>query len=76
MGVDVIRMRLVEDLHVDEGGRVEYRFRPSSQLCPMAVSLVMAIRQAVAEVEGVTGQKIEVVGYAQAEELNRMLVEL
>ncbi len=75
-GADVMRMRLVEDLKVSEDGQVEFRFRPSSQLCPMAVSLVMKIREAVAEVEGVTRQEIEVVGYAQAEELNQMLREL
>lgn len=75
-GADVMRMRLVEDLKVDEDGLVAYRFRPSSQLCPMAVSLVLKIREAVAEVEGVTGQDIEVVGYIQAEQLNQMLREL
>jgi len=75
-GADVMRMRLVEELKVDENGLVEFRFRPSSQLCPMAVSLVMKIREAVFEVEGVTGQEIEVVGYVQAEQLNQMLREL
>ena len=33
-GIDVVRMRLVEDLEVDEAGRVRYRFRPSSPFCP------------------------------------------
>lgn len=74
-GVDVIRMRLVEDLAVDEEGVVRYRFRPSSPLCPLAVTLVLQIRQAVAEVEGVTGQEIEVVGYVGAESLNKLLKE-
>jgi metal-sulfur cluster biosynthetic enzyme len=75
-GVDVIRMRLIEDLTVDEAGVVRYTFRPSSPLCPLAVSLALSIRQAVAEVEGVTGQEIGVVGYIRAEELNTMLREL
>lgn len=75
-GVDVIRMRLIEDLAVDEKGVVRYAFRPSSPLCPLAVTLVLSIRQAVAEVEGVSGQEIEVVGYIRAEELNAMLREL
>jgi metal-sulfur cluster biosynthetic enzyme len=72
-GVDVMRMRLVEDLEVDGDGFVRYTFRPSSPLCPMAVSLVLSIRAAVAEVESVTGQEIEVAGYIRAAELNRML---
>ncbi len=75
-GADVVRMRLVEDLTVGEGGVVRYRFRPSSPLCPLAVPLALSIRKAVAEVEGVTGQEIEVVGYVGAAELNVMLREL
>jgi metal-sulfur cluster biosynthetic enzyme len=74
-GVDVVRMRLIEDLAVDHAGVVRYKFRPSSPLCPLAVSLALSIRAAVAEVEGVTGQEIEVVGYVGAEDLNAMLQE-
>jgi len=74
-GVDVIRMRLVEELTVDEDGWVRYRFRPSSPLCPIAVPLALQIRDAVAGVEGVTGQEIEVVGYVGAESLNELLKE-
>ncbi len=63
-GVDVVRMRLIEELEVDaETGRVRYRFRPSSPLCPLAVHLALSIRAAVAGVPGVTGQQIDVVGY-------------
>jgi metal-sulfur cluster biosynthetic enzyme len=75
-GADVVRMRLIEDLTVDEEGVVRYTFRPSSPLCPLAVVLALSIRKAVVEVEGVTGQEIEVVGYIKAEELNAMLREL
>jgi len=75
-GADVVRMRLVENLEVDEGGLVRYEFRPSSPLCPLAVPLALSIRGAVAEVDGVTGQEITVVGYIRAEELNAMLQEL
>ena len=73
---DVLRMRLVEGLTVDEeSGRVSYRFRPSSPLCPLAVTLALQIRQAVAAVEGVTEQEIEVTGYVGASQLNRLLCE-
>ncbi len=41
-GADVVRMRLIEDLHVDgENGKVTYKFRPSSPLCPLAVYLAL-----------------------------------
>jgi len=72
-GVDVVRMRLIEDLTVDDEGRVSYKFRPSSFLCPLAVPLSIAIQRAVAEVEGVTEQKMEIVGYIQAGELTALL---
>jgi metal-sulfur cluster biosynthetic enzyme len=75
-GVDVVRMRLIEDLHVDgETGRVSYRFRPSSPLCPLAVHLALGIRDAVGGVPGVRKQEIEVVGYVGADELNTLLRE-
>jgi metal-sulfur cluster biosynthetic enzyme len=75
-GVDVMRMRLVEGLEVEgETGRVSFRFRPSSPLCPLAVHLALSIRDAVARVPGVTEQTIEVVGYVGAEELNTLLRE-
>ena len=69
-------MRLIEDLVVDEGGVVRYKFHPSSPLCPLAVPLALSIREAVAEVDGVTGQEIEVIGYIKAEELDAILREL
>jgi len=74
-GVDVLRMRLIEDLSVDEDGTVRYKFRPSSPLCPIAVTLALDIKRAVAEVEGVTRQEIEVTGYVGADELNALLRE-
>ena len=74
-GVDVVRMRLIEDLTVDETGTVNYRFRPSSPLCPLAVTLAFQIKEAVAQVEGVSGQEVEVVGYVGARALNALLKE-
>jgi metal-sulfur cluster biosynthetic enzyme len=72
-GVDVVRMRLIEDLTVDEEGVAHYRFRPSSPFCPLAVSLALCIRDAAMDVDGVTGQAMEVVGYVKADELNAIL---
>jgi metal-sulfur cluster biosynthetic enzyme len=72
-GVDVVRMRLIEDLRVDDQGCVTYKFRPSSPLCPIAVPLSLEIQRAVAQVEGVTEQDFEIVGYIQAEELTALI---
>ncbi len=75
-GVDVIRMRLIEDLKVDKYGYVTYKFRPSSPLCPIAVPLSLMLQEAVASVPEVTGQDMQIVGFIQAEELNALLREM
>ena len=68
-GVDVMRMRLIEDLAVNEAGHVTCKFRPSSPLCPIAVPLSLEIQQAIASVEEVTGQEVEIVGLMLGDEL-------
>ena len=75
-GVDVVRMRLIEDLTVDENGCVRYKFRPSSPLCPIAIPLSLVIQNAVASVPGVTSQDLEIVGYIQAQKLTSLLREM
>jgi metal-sulfur cluster biosynthetic enzyme len=72
-GADVVRMRLIDDLMVDSEGCVSYIFKPSSPLCPLAVFLATQIKQAVAEVPGVTVQKIRVEGYIGAEALTLLI---
>jgi metal-sulfur cluster biosynthetic enzyme len=71
--VDVMRMRLVKDIHVDSAGMATYTFHPSSPLCPIAVYLITQIKQAVAEVPGIKNQKITVEGYIAAEELSKLI---
>jgi metal-sulfur cluster biosynthetic enzyme len=75
-GADVWRMRLVEDLDVDERGRVSYGFRPSSPLCPIAVPLALAIQDVIRQTSGVTGQQIEVRDFVQADLLTELLNRL
>lgn len=72
-GVDVITMQLVQNITIDDAGKVTYTFRPSSPLCPIAVPLAVMIIQALGEVEGVTGQSITVVDYVEADKLNAIL---
>lgn len=72
-GVDVMRMKLVMDLAIDENGKASYILRPSSPLCPLAVPLAMMIIKAINEVEDITGQSITVVDYVDAEKLNEIL---
>ena len=74
-GADVVRMRLVEKLEANDEGLVRYTFRPSSPLCPLAVTLALQIQQAVARVPGVACQEISVEGYVGAEGLAELLRE-
>ena len=71
-GVDVMRMKLVMNLAIDENGKSSYIFRPSSPLCPLAVPLAMMIIKAINEVEDISGQSITVVDYVDAEKLNEI----
>jgi metal-sulfur cluster biosynthetic enzyme len=70
---DVVRMRLIEELEVNNYGQVKYIFRPSSPVCPIAVSLAQQIKQAVAQVPGVVSQNITVEGYVAAEQLTMLI---
>jgi len=70
---DVIRMRLVENLTVTEEGLVKYTFRPSSPVCPIAVSLAQQIKLAISQVPGVHGQDINVENYVGAEQLTMLI---
>ena len=72
-GADVIRMRLVKDLTVNDKGEVTYSFQPSSPLCPLAVFLVQQIKQAVSRVPGVASQHITVREYIASDELTSLI---
>ena len=70
---DVIRMQLVKDLSIQEGGLVSYTFQPSSYLCPLAVFLVTQIKKAITGISGVTSQVITVEGYVAQDELTKLI---
>ncbi len=70
---DVIRMQLVKDLNVQEGGQVSYTFEPSSYLCPLAVFLVTQIKKVISGISGVTSQMITVESYIAQDELTKLI---
>ena len=71
--LDIMRMRLVRGLSVDQRGRVSLTFRPSSPDCPMAFELAHNIQTAVQKTEGVEEVEIQVAGYNRADELMEVL---
>ncbi len=75
-GMDVTRMKLVQDLKVAQDGEVELTFRPSSILCPLGFQLGINIKQAVLEVPGVKRVQVHVDGYIHAEQLKKILEEM
>ena len=76
MGMDVMRMRLVRDLKVDQDGDVELTFRPSSVLCPLGFQLGINIKEAVLDVPGVKSVQVQVDGFIHAEQLKKILDEI
>jgi len=75
-GMDVMRMRLVRDLKVDEHGDVELTFRPSSVLCPLGFQLGINIKEAVLKVPGVKSVQVQVDGFIHGEQLKKILEEM
>ena len=75
-GMDVMRMRLVRDLKVDEHGDVELTFRPSSVLCPLGFQLGINIKEAVLVVPGVKSVQVHVDGFIHGEQLKKILQEM
>ena len=76
MGMDVMRMKLVRDLKVGQGGDVELTFRPSSVLCPLGFQLGINIKEAVLDVPGVKSVKVNVDGFIHADQLRTILSEM
>ncbi|MDY6987858.1 MAG: iron-sulfur cluster assembly protein [Thermodesulfobacteriota bacterium] len=71
--LDIMRMRLVKGLSVDQRGKVSLTFRPSSPVCPMAFELAHNIQTAVEKTEGVKEVEIKVAGYDRADQLMEVL---
>ena len=75
-GMEVMRMRLVRDLKVDQHGDVELTFRPSSVLCPLGFQLGINIKEAVLDVPGVKSVQVHVDGFIHGEQLKKILEEM
>ena len=75
MGMDVMRMKLVRDLKVNQHGNVELTFRPSSVLCPLGFQLGINIKEAVLNVPEVKSVQVHVDGFIHAEQLKKILDE-
>ncbi len=73
--MNVMRMKLVKDLKVQENGAVTLTFVPSSPVCPLGFQLALSIQAAIKNVEGVKDISMNVEGFVRAEELKKILDE-
>jgi metal-sulfur cluster biosynthetic enzyme len=71
--LNIMRMKLVRDLTVDDENTVRLTFQPSSPVCPMAFKLAHEIQKAVQQTEGVKEVELKVAGYTRADELMALL---
>lgn len=73
---DVVSLKLVSDLKVDEEGNVSLTFRPTSFFCPIGIQLALMIKKAVKEVKGVKKVDVKVVDFVWAEQAEEYLKSL
>jgi len=71
--MDVVSMGLIKDLTVTNEGKVSFKFRPSSSVCPLVFPLTFKIQKVVKEIEEVKGLEMVVVDHQMSEELNGLL---
>jgi len=71
--LDIMRMKLVRDLSINQDGRVSLTFRPASPVCPLAFKLAYDIKKAVRQTQGVNEVEVKVAGYNRADELMEVL---
>jgi len=71
--LDIMRMKLVRDLAVDQDGRVSLTFRPPSPVCPMAFKLAHDIQVTVQQMQGIKDVELKITGYNRADELTEVL---
>ncbi len=74
---DVIKLKLVYDLDVDEeNGIVNVRFKPTVENCPVGLQLAIDIKKAILSVDGVKKANVKVEDFIWAKEAEEFLKAL
>ncbi|WP_025270295.1 metal-sulfur cluster assembly factor [Hippea sp. KM1] len=74
---DVVKLKLVYDLEVDEqSGVVNIKFRPTVENCPVGLQLAIAIKKAILSVDGVKKANVKVENFIWAKEAEEFLKAL
>jgi len=75
-GLDVVRMRVIEDLRIENEGRVKLVLHPSSPVCPLAYKVAADIKLAIKRVPGVKDVEVKIKDFKDANRLEAMLKEI
>jgi metal-sulfur cluster biosynthetic enzyme len=73
--IDVISMGLIKNLNVREDGEVSLDFQPSSNVCPLVLTLALKIQNSLKNLSEVKTLSVTVIGHQKADEMNRYLKE-
>ena len=75
-GLDVMRMRVIEDLRIENEGRVKLVLHPSSPVCPLAYKVAADIKLAIKRVPGIKDVEVKIKDFKDANRLEAMLKEI
>ena len=73
--MDVVSMRLIKNLNVREDGEVSLDFQPSSNVCPLVLTLALKIQNSLKDLNEVKTLGVTVIGHQKADEMNKYLKE-
>ena len=73
--MDVISMGLIKNLNAREDGEVSLDFQPSSNVCPLVLTLALKIQNSLKNLNEVKTLSVTVIGHQKADEMNRYLKE-
>ena len=73
--MDVVSMGLIKNLNAREDGEVSLDFQPSSNVCPLVLTLALKIQNSLKNLSEVKTLSVTVIDHQKADEMNRYLKE-
>ena len=73
--MDVVSMGLIKNLDVRDDGEVSLDFQPSSNVCPLVLTLALKIQNSLKNLNEVKTLGVTVIGHQKADEMNKYLKE-
>ena len=73
--MDVVSMGLIKNLNAREDGEVSLDFQPSSNVCPLVLTLALKIQNSLKNLNEVKNLSVTVIDHQKADEMNRYLKE-